>query len=337
MEKTNSIIQVKDLTKRYRNLNPVDHVSFEVGKGEIFSLLGPNGAGKTTTMSMLTTVASISQGEARVAGYDLRTDPGEVRGRIGVLPQEVTLDDELKGIENLLFAARLHHVPENVARGQAHELLSLVELEDAANFRVKTYSGGMKRRLQLIAALIHKPEILFLDEPTVGLDIQTRTRIWDYVQSLNEKNGIAVFMTTHYLEEADYLSDRVAIMDHGTIKVSGSPQELKESLHGDILTIQLAEDGVDLSSFLDTLEGVRSVTKIVGGAYRLKLPRVESELPEIITKITSQGLKIKETSFSKPTLDQVFLEVTGRSLRDAEEMNGHSSSGKNRKEAAGGI
>src|SRR5579862_1580659 len=292
----NSIIEAKDLTKRYHSTLAVDHVSFQVEKGEIFSLLGPNGAGKTTTISMLTTVASISQGEAKVAGYDLKSQAALVRSKIGVLPQEVTLDNELKGIENLLFAARLHHVPENVARKEARELLSLVELDNSAEARVGTYSGGMKRRLQLIAALIHKPEILFLDEPTVGLDIQTRTRIWDYVQTLNQKDGITIFMTTHYLEEADYLSDRVAIMDHGVIKISGSPQELKDRLQGDILTIQVAEDGNDLTQFLDQLESVSAVTKM-GTTYRLKLPRVESALPEIITKITSRGLKIRETSF----------------------------------------
>jgi ABC-2 type transport system ATP-binding protein len=323
-----SIIQVKDITKNYGDVVAVDDVSFEVEKGEVFSLLGPNGAGKTTIISMLTTVSSISSGSALVDGFDLKTNAGSIRRIIGVLPQEVTLDAELKGIENLLFASRLHHVPEAVARTRARELLQLVELEDSAYKRVSTYSGGMKRRLQLISALIHKPQILFLDEPTVGLDIQTRTKIWDYIQRLNEHDGLSIFMTTHYLEEADYLSDRVAIMDHGAIKVSGSPTELKESLRGDILTLTLANaDGNDLTTFLASLEGVVEVSRS-GASYRLKLPKVETALPEIISTIASKGLKIKETSFSKPTLDQVFLEVTGRSLRDAEEMagnhNGHS-------------
>jgi ABC-2 type transport system ATP-binding protein len=320
----NSIIQVNDLTKKYGNVTAVDRVSFEVQKGQIFSLLGPNGAGKTTTISMLTTVSSITQGSATIAGYDVKTKPGSVRSCIGVLPQEVTLDIELKGIENLLFAARLHHVPESVARARARELFELVELENASEKRVSTYSGGMKRRLQLITALIHKPELLFLDEPTVGLDIQTRTKIWDYIRRLNENEGLSIFMTTHYLEEADYLSDSVAIMDHGRIKVSGSPTKLKDSLQGDILTLELADGASDLTSFLSKMESVKEVSR-VGKVYRLKIPKVESALPEIISNINSRGLEIKETSFSKPSLDQVFLEVTGRSLRDAEEIGGNSN------------
>jgi ABC-2 type transport system ATP-binding protein len=320
----NSIIQANELTKTYRDVIAVDHVSLDVGEGQVYSLLGPNGAGKTTMISMLTTVAAIDEGSAIVAGHDVKSKPGAVRSCIGVLPQEVTLDVELKGIENLLFAAKLHHVPDSLARSRAKDLLQLVELENAAYKRVSTYSGGMKRRLQLIEALIHQPKILFLDEPTVGLDIQTRTRIWDYIQHMNKENGLTIFMTTHYLEEADYLSNKVAIMDHGTIKISGSPANLKDSLHGDILTVDVAESTDDLTVFLSKLDTVKEVTRTKDG-YRLKLPKVETALPEIITGIASRGLKIKATSFSKPTLDQVFLEVTGRSMRDSEEpgASGH--------------
>lgn len=316
-------VSVRELAKKYGDQSVVDSVSFDVRRGEIFSLLGPNGAGKTTTIRMLTTVASITEGSANVAGHDVRKNPAGVRSSIGILPQEVTLDNELKGIENLLFAASLHHVPKNVARKRALDLLQLVELEASADKRVSTYSGGMKRRLQLIAALIHKPQIIFLDEPTVGLDIQTRTRIWDYLQRLNKEDGLTIFMTTHYLEEADYLSHRIAIMDHGAIRVSGSPAELKESLHGDILTLQVTESDDDLTDFLKKVDKVAAVTRL-GNAYRVKLPKVEAALPAIITGIASRGLEIKETSFTKPTLDQVFLEVTGRSMRDAQEGNYHS-------------
>ena len=304
-------------------MTAVDHVSLKVGEGDVFSLLGPNGAGKTTMISMLTTIAAIDEGSAMVAGKDVKSSPGEVRNCIGVLPQEVTLDNELKGIENLLFAAKLHHVPDNVAKSRAKELLHLVELDRSADKRVSTYSGGMKRRLQLISALIHEPKILFLDEPTVGLDIQTRTKIWDYIQRLNKQNKLTIFMTTHYLEEADYLSNNVAIMDQGSIKVSGSPAILKEGLQGDILTIELSDGSTDLTDFLGRLDTVSSVTRS-GSGYRLKLPKVETALPEIITGIASKGLKIKATSFTKPTLDQVFLEVTGRSMRDSEDTSEHS-------------
>jgi ABC-2 type transport system ATP-binding protein len=324
----NSIIQANDLTKKYRDMLAVDHISFDVGEGEIFGFLGPNGAGKTTTIKMLTTVTSVTDGTAFVAGHDLKNDPSAVRRSIGVVPQEVTLDNELKGLENLLLSAKLHHVQDDISRKLAKDLLKLVELEGAAEMRVGLYSGGMKKRLQLISALIQRPRILFLDEPTVGLDIQTRSKIWDYLERLNRDDGLTIFMTTHYMEEADSLCDRIAIMDHGVIKVSGSPAELKEGLHGDIVTLQVS-DGEDLTSFLEKIDNVISVTR-VGMAYRMKLPKVETALPAIITGISNRGLKIKETSFTKPTLDQVFLEITGRSMRDAEESgNDHGKMGAN--------
>jgi len=314
------IIDAKGLTKTYpSSAKVVDDVSFAVDEGEIFSLLGPNGAGKTTTIRMLTTLTSVTAGEAFVAGRSVQREPGEVRSLIGVVPQEVTLDNELKGIENLLLAAKLQHMPTAEAKERAGELLRLVELEESGGNRVATYSGGMKRRLQLVTALIHQPQVLFLDEPTVGLDIQTRTRIWDYIKRLNREQGLSIFMTTHYLEEADQLSDIVAIMDRGTIRVSGSPSELKANLRGDVLTLSV-NGGVDLTELLRSLPNVTEVTR-TDGSYRLKLPRVESALPAIITSIASQDLQITETSFSKPTLDQVFLEVTGRSMRDALESN----------------
>lgn len=320
-----SIIQTKNLTKKYGDLTAVDQVSLDVQEGEIFSLLGPNGAGKTTMISILTTIAAIDEGSAVVAGCDVKSRPGDVRNSIGLLPQEITLDGELRGIENVLFAAKLHHVSDRVARSRARELLRLVELESSADKRVDTYSGGMKRRLQLIAALIHEPKILFLDEPTVGLDIQTRVNIWDYIKRLNKQSKLTIFMTTHYLEEADYLSNKVAIMDQGSIKVSGSPRELKDSLQGDVLTLELSDGAKDFTDFLGNLGTVRDVTRSKSGSeYRLKLPSVETALPEIITEISSRGFKIRATSFSKPTLDQVFLEVTGRSMRDSQDSNEHS-------------
>jgi ABC-2 type transport system ATP-binding protein len=320
------IIDVRGLTKVFPpSAKVVDGVSFAVDEGEIFSLLGPNGAGKTTTIRMLTTLTSVTEGEAFVGGRSVQREPSAVRTLIGVVPQEVTLDNELKGIENLLLAAKLHHVSNIVAKERAAELLQLVELEESGSNRVATYSGGMKRRLQLVTALIHRPQILFLDEPTVGLDIQTRTRIWDYINRLNREQGLSIFMTTHYLEEADGLSDVVAIMDHGTIKVEGTPGELKESLHGDVLTLTVEDGGDDLTTFLSSIPNVTEVNR-TSESYRLKLPKVEAALPEIITTVASRGLKITKTSFSKPTLDRVFLEVTGRSMRDAEEGNNHYDS-----------
>ena len=287
-----NIIEVKGLTKIFQPpAKVVDGVSFSVAEGEVFSLLGPNGAGKTTTIRMLTTLASITEGTALVGGHEVGEEPGAVRDLIGVVPQEVTLDNELKGIENLLLAAKLHHVPKATAAERARELLRLVDLEESESNRVSTYSGGMKRRLQLVTALIHAPRILFLDEPTVGLDIQTRTRIWDYIRELNRERGLSIFMTTHYLEEADQLSDIVAIMDHGSIKVSGSPADLKDGLRGDVLTISVEDGGDDLAGFLRSIPNVTEVTR-TDSSYRLKLRMVESALPGIITSVASKGLRI---------------------------------------------
>ena len=240
-----------------------------------------------------------------------------MRRAIGILPQETTVDNELKGIENLMLTAKLQHVDDRIAKDRARELLELVELENFADKRVGTYSGGMKRRLQLISALIHKPQILFLDEPTVGLDIQTRTKIWNYLLRLNKEEELTIFMTTHYLEEADHLSDRIAIMDHGMIKVSGSPGELKQGLHGDILSIEVS-DGPDLTDFLGKDKNVSQVSRD-GKTYRMKVSNVEEVLPSVVTGIASRGMRIRRTTFNEPSMDEVFLEVTGKSMRDAQE------------------
>jgi ABC-2 type transport system ATP-binding protein len=271
---------------------------------------------------MLNTLASITEGKATVDGKDVSKNPASVRGVIGVVPQELTADDELKGIENLLLSARLHHVPRGEAHKRADDLLRLVDLENSAERRVKTYSGGMRRRLQLAIGLIHTPKILFLDEPTLGLDIQTRTKMWEYLSRLNREEGITIFMTTHYLEEADSLCRRIAILDHGVIKVSGSPSELKERLGGDILTIEISE-GPDITDFLKGIPDVSDVSRR-DQTYRIKLPKTEKALPAIVDGVTRKGLQIKEIAFTKPTLDQVFLEITGKSMRD--EAGGESDS-----------
>jgi ABC-2 type transport system ATP-binding protein len=312
------MITASDLVKVYKNkVKAVDKISFEVRDGEIFGFLGPNGAGKTTTIKMLTTLATVTAGKATVAGYDVRSHPAEVRNSIGVVPQELTADEELKGIENLILSARLHHVSGEVAHERARDLLKLVDLEAAADRRVKTYSGGMRRRLQLAMGLLHTPKVLFLDEPTLGLDVQTRSKMWEYIQKLNRDDGLTVFMTTHYLEEADSLCNRIAIIDEGVIKVSGTPAELKERLGGDILTIEIADGGPDLSSYFKSIEEVSTVTK-KDSTYRITLPKTEKALPAIVAGLTEKEMRISSISFTKPTLDQVFLEVTGRSMRDEE-------------------
>lgn len=314
---TNTIIQAENLTKKYGDKLAVDHISFEIEEGELFGFLGPNGAGKTTTIRMLTTLASITEGRATVEGHDVSKDPGSVRARIGIVPQQLIADDELTGTENVLLFAKLHHVPTDRARRRTSELLHLVDLQGSAEKKVKTYSGGMKRRLQLAIGLVHDPRIVFLDEPSLGLDIQTRSKMWEYLRKLNAEKGITLFMTTHYLEEADALCDRVAIVDGGVIKISGSPSELKTSLGGDILSVQVTE-GPDLTSFFREVPDVKEVSRTANLSYRLKVPRVEKALPQILDGITERGVKISDISFTRPTLDQVFLQVTGRQLRDGE-------------------
>jgi ABC-2 type transport system ATP-binding protein len=319
------IIVAENLTKVYRGkVKAVDHISFSVREGEIFGLLGPNGAGKTTTIKMLNTLASITEGKATVAGHDVARDPGAVRRSIGVVPQELTADDELSGTENMMLMARLHHVRGPRAKSKIAALLRLVDLEEAAHRKVKTYSGGMRRRLQLVMGLLHEPKILFLDEPTLGLDVQTRSKMWHYIKGLNSERGLTVFMTTHYLDEADSLCDRISIVDHGTIRVSGTPAELKEAHGGDIITLTLTKEGEDLTGFLSAIEGVKGVSRD-GRVYRIKLPKTEKALPAIVAGVVQKEAEIEEISFSKPTLDQVFLDVVGKSMRDEEESESDSA------------
>ena len=319
-----NIIEAEGLTKVYGGkVKAVDHISFVVSEGEIFGFLGPNGAGKTTTIKMLNTLASITEGRATVAGHDVKKDPSAVRKSIGVVPQELTADDELSGTENMMLMARLHQVRGQGVKSKIDELLTLVDLQNAASRKVKTFSGGMRRRLQLVMGLLHEPKVLFLDEPTLGLDVQTRSKMWRYIQGLNKDRGLTVFMTTHYLDEADSLCNRIAIIDHGTIKVSGSPSELKAAHGGDVVTLTLSDDRGDLTGFFSTIEGVSEVVRD-GRTYRIKLPKTEKALPAIVTGVVQKGLDISEISFSKPTLDQVFLDVVGRSMRDEESTESDS-------------
>ncbi|HYC26946.1 MAG TPA: ATP-binding cassette domain-containing protein [Nitrososphaerales archaeon] len=320
-----NVIEAENLTKVYGGkVKAVDHISFHVEEGEVFGFLGPNGAGKTTTIKMLNTLASITEGKASVAGHDVAKHPGKVRESMGVVPQELTADDELSGFENMMLMARLHHMKGDEARRRSKDLMKLVDLDEAADRKVKTYSGGMRRRLQLVMGLLHEPKVLFLDEPTLGLDIQTRSRMWDYIKGLNKEKGLTVFMTTHYLEEADSLCDRIAIIDKGTIKVSGTPAALKESLGGDVVTIELADGSEDLTGFFRGIEGVKDVTR-TDKVYRIMLPKTEKALPAIIAGVVQKGLEIRDLSFSKPTLDQVFLQVAGKSMRDEDASESDSA------------
>ncbi len=320
-----AVIEVKDLVKVYNgSIKAVDGINFQVQKGEIFGFLGPNGAGKTTTISMLTTLLKPTSGQALIEGMDVVKDAVKVRSAIGLVPQELTVDDDLSGRENMMLQATLYNVKKSDAVERINELLHLVKLEDAADRMVKTYSGGMRKRLELAEGLIHRPSILFLDEPTLGLDVQTRATMWQHIRDLKVKHNMTVFMTTHYLEEADALCDRIGIIDLGRIMALDTPVTLKRSLGGDVLQIRVPGE----SDFTQTIQAVGGVVEIKKEKeeYRVKVINGESALPVVLKALSDNGGTVTNVSMERPNMDQVFLEYTGRSLRDAEQSGSMNKS-----------
>ena len=275
------IVNVKNLSKIFdKEIVAVNNVSFQVKKGEIFGFLGPNGAGKTTTIKILTTLLQPTKGQVNIASFDVVKNPDGVRSSIGIVPQALTLDDDLKGMTNLLLSAKLYRVPDKIAKERANELLELVGLKDAARRDVSTYSGGMRKRLELIIGLIHNPKVLFLDEPTLGLDIQTRSVIWDYLKKLNKENGLTIFITTHYLEEADLLCDRIAIIDQGKVLIEDTPSNLKQKLGGDIIEISV-DSHVKAKELISELDYVEKID-VVGEKLRIKAEKGDEALPLLL-------------------------------------------------------
>jgi len=312
-----TIVNVEGLTKEFGQLKAVDGVSFEVEEGEIFGFLGPNGAGKTTTINMLTTLLRPSGGTALIDGLDIHKHPNEVRRVVGVVPQEYTADEDLTGLQNILLCADLYGIPRSNSKPHAMELLKLVELQDAADRKVSTYSGGMRRRLELACGLINYPKLLFLDEPTLGLDVQTRTAVWKYIKMLKEEYRMTLFLTTHYLEEADLLCDRIAIIDHGHIVRIGSPTELKASIGGDVIEVGVAESEPDISDDIRVIPLVKEVKKS-DHEYRIKSEVGEETSIRVIDLVRSKGLHVTKISLTKPTLDEAYLEFTGSTIREEE-------------------
>jgi ABC-2 type transport system ATP-binding protein len=312
------VIVAEGLTRVFnKSLVAVDHVDFGVRKGEIFGFLGPNGAGKTTTINMLITVLKPTEGDATVCGFDIKKEASDVRNCIGVVPQEYTADEDLTGLENILLCADLYGIPRKVSKQRANELLEVVELSKFKDKKVETYSGGMRRRLELACGLINRPEVLFLDEPTLGLDVQTRRATWGYIKRLKEEFGMTLFMTTHYLEEADSLCDRVAIIDQGKIIALDTPDALKESLGGDIMTLAIEQKEADVTSLIETTPRVKEVKK-QDNIYRVKVENGEETAPQILSLLMDKGYKVVNLSLTKPTLDEVYLEYTGKSMREEE-------------------
>ncbi len=313
---TEIAIETKGLVKRYsEEVLAVDRVDLSIQANSIYALLGPNGAGKTTTISMLTTLIEPTAGSAKVVGFDVVRQAAEVRRRIGVTFQELVVDDDLTGRQVLDYHGRLYGQEKKQRRDRIAQLLALAELEDAADRRVQTYSGGMKRRLELVRGLMTEPEVFFLDEPTTGLDPQNRANIWDYIRNLKKKRGLTLLLTTHYMDEAEALADRVAIMDHGRIVIEGTPRELIDQMGAD--TILITGQG-DSGKFVKEVEA-RPFVQTLTTTDRLIQIGVDSgnrRLAEVVSLATSSGFTIEDISVAKPSLGDVFLKYTGRQLRD---------------------
>jgi ABC-2 type transport system ATP-binding protein len=310
-------IETKSLSKSFGDLKAVDDISFNVESGEIFGFLGPNGAGKTTTMMILTTLLKPTSGHGLVSGFDVRTHPKQVRQSIGYVQQEITVDEYLTGRENLLLQARLNHIPKDQIENRIDEILELIELSDKQNQAVVTYSGGMRKRLDIAGGLLHRPKVLFLDEPTVGLDIQTRRKIWEYIKKIHKEFDMTIFLTTHYMEEADQLCDRIGIIDGGKIQVIDSPQNLKSAMGKEVISLTI-ENGDAEKAFLSELGKIELINKINQDQNKITL--FASKGTEVIPKIfqISSDLKVKINSISltQPTLDDVFISYTGHEIRD---------------------
>ena len=312
-------IEIKSLTKSFGDVTAVNNISLSVKNGEIFGFLGPNGAGKSTTIMILTTLLKPASGQALISGFDVATNAKQVRQNIGYVQQETTVDEYLTGRENLLLQAKLNHIPKNEIDKRIDEILTLIELTDKQDKTVVTYSGGMRKRLDIAGGLLHRPKVLFLDEPTVGLDIQTRRKIWQYIKKIHDEFKMTIFLTTHYMEEADQLCDRIGIIDDGKIQVIDSPENLKKAMGNEVISI-IFEEGENRDSFLSELEKIEFVNKINKDESKLTL--FASNGTEVIPKIfqISSKLNIKITSISltQPTLDDVFISYTGHEIRDGD-------------------
>lgn len=310
-------IRVESLTKKFNGFVAVDSISFTVPKGELFGLIGPNGAGKTTTINVLSTLLRATSGYAEVAGFDVSQKKDEVRHSIGVVFQEPALDIKLTGRENLEFHARMYGLGKKERQKRISEVLKLVELEDRANILVEKYSGGMKRRLEIARGLIHRPKVLFLDEPTLGLDAQTRRHIWDYIKRLNREGEVTIVLTTHYMEEADYLCDRVAIIDRGKFVALDRPEKLKDCMGGDVISMEVQGNVEELLEILKSRDWIKRMTNH-GQLLHLTTERGERRIAELVSLVQQKGLSVAAVSLHRPSLEDVFLYFTGRTIREEE-------------------
>jgi len=308
-------VRTVGLTKRFGELTAVDHVSFEVRRGEIFGFLGPNGAGKTTTIRMLTTLLRPTEGTAEVWGHDILKERDAVRRSIGIVFQDPSLDDLLTGRENLEFHGRIYGIPKAERNRRIKELLELAQLSEKANDLVRTYSGGMRRRLEITRGLMHHPKVLFLDEPTLGLDPQTRRAVWRYIQRMNKDEEVTIFLTTHYMEEADYLCDRIAIIDYGKIVVLDTPEKLKSYIGGEVVHLKTSETNQKIMEKLSEEDFVQDIRMFREG-FVLTVKNGQRAVPRLIEAATQLGVTVEECSIHRPNLEDVFLHYTGRRIRE---------------------
>ncbi len=310
-------IETKSLTKSFGKVIAVNDISFSVKTGEIFGFLGPNGAGKSTTMMIFTTLLKPTSGQALISEFDVMTDAKKVRENIGYVQQETTVDEYLTGRENLLLQAKLNHIPKNQIKQRIDEILELIELSDKQNDAVGTYSGGMRKRLDIAGGLLHRPKVLFLDEPTVGLDIQTRRKIWEYIKKIHKEFDMTIFLSTHYMEEADKLCDRIGIIDGGKIQVIDTPENLKNAMGAEVISI-IMENNTNRDSFLSKLKEIEFVNNITEDGTKLTLfVSNGTKVIPIIFQISSElEITINTISLTRPTLDDVFLSYTGHEIRD---------------------
>ena len=314
---SNYAIQVENLTKKFNGFTAVDQISFTVKTGELFGLLGPNGAGKTTTINMLSTLLKATSGYGDVSGYDISRNKDNIRRSIGVVFQEPALDIKLTGKENLEFHAMMYGIEKEERKKRIKEVLELVELTEKEKVLVEKYSGGMKRRLEIARGLIHEPNVLFLDEPTLGLDAQTRRHIWDYIKRLNKEGGVTIILTTHYMEEADFLCDRIAIMDRGKFVAMDTPGRLKDILGGDVVFLEIERNADALVNQIKSLDWIKNITRHDEN-LSLTMERGERRIPELINVARENGVNVTCVHLRKPSLEDVFLHFTGKTIREEE-------------------
>jgi len=319
-------IEVDSLTKEFGDFKAVDNISFKIEEGEIFGFLGPNGAGKSTTMMILTTLLKPTTGKVFVGGYDVTSDAKKVREKIGYVQQEISVDEFLTGRENLYLHARINQIPGNLIKSRIDDVLELVELGEKKDQAALTYSGGMRKRLDIANGLLSRPAVLFLDEPTVGLDIQTRRKIWGYIKKIRKDFGMTVFISTHYMEEADNLCDRIGIIDHGKIQVIDTPKSMKSAIGNEIISFNLVDGKANQDAIIDQIGKIEFVKEVKNkdGLITVFSTKSNEVIPKIFQESANLDMKIRSLTLKQPTLDDVFISYTGHDLRDETENKKYS-------------